>query len=65
MMTRPPSPLDSTKANAARLEQLRQTLEALLAQSLRRGFHGSVQLELAVQDGTIQHIRHRLEQLVK
>ena len=35
---------------------------AVLEQALQRGFHGQVAVEISVQDGTIQHIRRRLEQ---
>lgn len=40
-------------------------LEDLLQQALQRGFHGTVRIECAVQDGTIQHVRRTLEQLEK
>lgn len=40
-------------------------LDDLLKQALQRGFHGTVRLEITVQDGTIQHIRKGLEQLEK
>ena len=35
----------------------------LLAQAMQHGFHGIVAIELAVQDGTIQHIRHKLDRI--
>ena len=49
----------------AKTTRLSAVLDELLKQSLRRGFHGTVRLEFAVQDGTIQHIRRSLEQLEK
>lgn len=49
--------------NCRMVEKLRQTLEALLERSLRRGFFGAAAVEISVQDGTIQHIRCRIEQL--
>jgi len=30
---------------------------------LKRGFHGTAGLEMTVQDGTIQHIRRKVEQV--
>jgi hypothetical protein len=37
----------------------------ILAESLRRGFFGSVTVELSVADGTIQHIRRLVERIEK
>ncbi len=51
--------------NRTKTARLLTLLDELLRQTLQRGFHGSVQLEIAVQDGTIQHIRRRVEQLEK
>ena len=51
--------------NQKKTARLLTLLDELLRQTLQRGFHGSVQLEIAVQDGTIQHIRRRVEQLEK
>lgn len=51
--------------NQTKTARLLALLDELLRQTLQRGFHGSVQLEIAVQDGTIQHIRRRVEQLEK
>jgi len=44
-------------------QKLRQILETLLERSLQRGFFGTAAVEISVQDGTIQHIRYRFEQL--
>jgi hypothetical protein len=38
-------------------------LDELLAQALQRGFHGTLKLECAVQDGTIQNLRKTVEQM--
>ncbi len=35
----------------------------MLAESLQRGFFGTAAVELSVQDGTIQHIRRRIERI--
>jgi hypothetical protein len=37
----------------------------ILAEALRRGFFGTAAVELSVQDGTIQHIRRRVERIEK
>ncbi len=49
--------------NCRMVDKLRQTVEALLEQALRRGFFGTAAVEISVQDGTIQHIRWRIEQM--
>ena len=51
--------------NTAKIGRSLTLLDDLLRQALQRGFHGSVRLEITVQDGTIQHIRKCLEQLEK
>jgi hypothetical protein len=52
-----------TTANQAKLDQLKMNWADLLTQAMRRGFYGNVAIELAVQDGTIQHIRQRMERI--
>ena len=42
---------------------LRAALAEMLVEILRRGFHGTAGIELSVQDGTIQHIRRRIERV--
>ena len=37
----------------------------MLTGVLKHGFHGTAALELTVQDGTIQHIRRKVEQVEK
>lgn len=49
--------------NREKLEQLREALAEMLAGVLKHGFHGTAGLELSVQDGTIQHIRRKIEQI--
>ncbi|MGO8690910.1 MAG: hypothetical protein ACLQLG_14910 [Thermoguttaceae bacterium] len=45
------------------MAQLQQALDELLRESLRRGFFGTAAVELSVQDGTIQHIRRKVERI--
>ena len=52
-----------TPGNAKKIAQLEAALAELLAEATRRGFFGIVALELSVQDGTIQHIRRKLERI--
>lgn len=54
-----------TPTNHAKVDRSAAVLNELLRQALQRGFYGTVKLEIAVQDGTIQHIRKSLEQLEK
>ena len=54
-----------TPGNVKKVEQLQQAWAELLAEALRRGFFGTAALEIAVQDGTIQHIRRRVERIEK
>ena len=55
----------TTPANEKKMSQLRQALDELLQESLRRGFFGTAGVELNIQDGTIQHIRRRVERIEK
>jgi len=57
--------LNSTRGNRTKLEQVETALAELLAETLRRGFHGKAVLELAIQDGTIQHLRRTVERIEK
>lgn len=56
---------DDTTANSVKITQLEAAWTALLAESLRRGFFGTIALEISVQDGTIQHVRRKLERIEK
>ena len=51
--------------NREKVTQLEALLAELLIEVLRRGFHGRAAIELAIQDGVIQHIRRTLERLEK
>ena len=55
--------LTQTPANEQKVSQLREVIARILAETLRRGFHGTAAVELSVQDGTIQHIRQRIERI--
>lgn len=57
--------LEGTPANKQRLRQAETAWDELLAAVLRRGFHGTASLEVSVQDGTIQHLRRKVEQIEK
>ncbi len=52
-----------TPGNAKKIAQLEAAMAEMLAEATRRGFFGIVALELNVQDGTIQHIRRKLERI--
>ncbi|MBN2476910.1 MAG: hypothetical protein JXB62_20045 [Pirellulales bacterium] len=54
-----------TSGNAKKVAQLESALANILAETLRRGFFGTASIELSVQDGTIQHIRRRVERIEK
>lgn len=46
-------------------ERAESAWQELLAGAAERGFYGTVGVEVSVQDGTIQHIRRRVERLEK
>lgn len=54
-----------TTANRQKLERLNSLLSEMLSEGLQRDFYGTLSLEVAIQDGTIQHLRRRVEQLEK
>jgi hypothetical protein len=51
--------------NAVRVEQLRKAWSEILAETLRRGFHGTAQIEVTIHDGSIQQFRRKIEQIEK
>jgi hypothetical protein len=55
----------TTAANAKKVAQLELVLMEILAGVLRRGFFGTAAVELCIQDGTIQHIRRKVDQIEK
>jgi hypothetical protein len=57
--------LTTTPINKTKREQADRVWRQLLDQALRRGFHGTAAIEVSVQDGTIQNIRRKVEQMEK
>jgi hypothetical protein len=55
--------IDATPVNRTRLDQAHRAWAELLAEALRRGFYGTAALELTVQDGTIQHVRRKVDRM--
>lgn len=55
----------NSTGNVGKRSQVQRHWHELLEQALVRGFYGTVALEVVLQDGTIQVIRRRLEQLDK
>lgn len=51
--------------NEKRLSQVEAELAGLLKEILRRGFFGTAGVEVSVQDGVIQHVRSRMEKIVR
>jgi len=57
--------LNHTPSNQEKMALLKAALGEILAEVLRRGFHGTAAIEVSVQDGTIQHIRRKVERIEK
>lgn len=57
--------VQQSPTNTAKIGRSVALLDDLLKQALQRGFHGTVRLEITVQDGTIQCLRKSIEQLEK
>ncbi len=55
----------TTAGNARKVAQLEAALADILGEILQHGFFGTAAVELNVQDGTIQHIRRRIERIEK
>ncbi len=53
----------NTTANDNKTQQALAALREILADVSQRGYYGTAGIELAVQDGTIQHIRRRTERI--
>ena len=53
----------TTPGNQKKLARLRLLLADVLAESLKRGFYGTAAVELSIQDGTIQHLRTKIERV--
>lgn len=52
-----------TPTNQQKMEQIHSAMTEMLIGVLKRGFHGTASLEMTVHDGTIQHIRRKVEQV--
>jgi len=52
-------------SNERKLGQVEAELAEILKEVLRRGFFGTAGIELSVQDGVIQHVRSRMEKIVR
>jgi hypothetical protein len=55
----------ATNKNAVCVEHLEKAWAEILAEVLRRGFHGTATVEVIIQDGTIQHFRRKIERIEK
>lgn len=50
-------------SNQQKVVQLQNVLEHLLLEVLQRGFHGTAAVEVFIQDGTIQSVHRKVEQI--
>ena len=57
------STMAATAGNRIKLNQVETMLSDLIAETLRRGFHGKAMLEMVVNDGTIQQLRKVVEKV--
>lgn len=57
--------LRESDANRRLIERAERLLQDLLGEGLRRGFHGTVSVELGIQDGTLQFVRRKSESIEK
>ena len=57
--------IHDTQVNHAKIALLQAAIGQLLAEALRQGFFGSCGVEITVQDGTIQHVKRRMERVEK
>jgi len=51
--------------NEKKVSLLQEELAGILKEITRIGFHGTAGVELSVQDGTIQHVRSRMERILR
>ena len=54
-----------SETNRTRVARAEEVWAEVLGEMLRRGVHGTAAVEVCVQDGTIQHVRRRVERLEK
>jgi hypothetical protein len=57
-----PVPLKPRKTTR---EYVSKTLDSLLSEAMKQGFHGLIALEVSILDGKIQHLRRKIEQFEK
>ncbi len=55
----------TSDTNRRKLARLQAVLSEMLGEALRRGYFGTMSIELGIADGTIQHIRRKTERLEK
>jgi hypothetical protein len=53
----------NTSGNNKKVAKLYEVLNEVLEKALHRGFFGTATIELNINDGTIQHIRRKVEQV--
>jgi hypothetical protein len=56
-------PTSHTEANRVKLALLDRVLKDQLSTVLTTGYNGTTVIEIAINDGTIQHLRHRVERM--
>ncbi len=54
-----------TATNNTKREQADRVWRVMLDEAMRKGFYGTAAIEVSLNDGTIQHIRRRVEQFEK
>ena len=55
----------SNANNEKKVGHVEAELACILKEILRRGFYGTAGVEVSVQDGMIQHVRCRMEKIVR
>ncbi|MBN1908457.1 MAG: hypothetical protein JW818_01845 [Pirellulales bacterium] len=55
--------LSTTPTNERKIDQLREAVAEALAETLRKGFYGTVGVTWNVNDGTIQEIHRHVERV--
>jgi hypothetical protein len=53
----------TTLGNNKKVAKVYEVLAEMLEKALHRGFFGTAAIELSINDGTIQHIRRKVEQV--
>lgn len=53
--------MKGSEANQRKIDEARQALDHLLAQTLRPGFFGSGSVRFVVENGTIQHVEDHID----